>query len=42
LGKASRDDGRLAMTVRVDKAKLNTLRRKFGEQIAFGGVGAAL
>jgi GTPase len=41
LGKASRDDGRLAMTVRVDKAKLDTLRRKFGEQIAFGGVGAA-
>jgi GTPase len=41
LGKASRDDGRLAMTVRVDKAKLDTLRRKFGEQIAFGGAGAA-
>jgi GTPase len=41
LGKASRDDGRLAMTVRVDKAKLDTLRRKFGEQIALGGVGTA-
>ena len=33
LAKANRDDGKLVMTVRVDPAKVDLLRRKFEQQI---------
>jgi GTP-binding protein HflX len=33
LAKANRDDGKLVMTVRVDPAKVDVLRRKFEQQI---------
>jgi len=34
LRKSSRNDGRTAMTVRVDRGKADVVRRKFGRQIA--------
>lgn len=34
LSKSSRNDGRTAMTVRVDRGKADVVRRKFGRQVA--------